>query len=58
MKTLKITPKQLKDIVTSAFHKGEHWALCYSTWFIPSEVDHKKNLREAVANAKKQLKEQ
>ncbi len=57
MKTITLTEQQLDTLLARVFYSGEQWAVCYSTWFVPSEANNNSKLKEAIKLAKEGLKE-
>jgi len=37
--------EQIKSAIKDAFKSGENWGVCYSTWFIPTQEQHDKELK-------------
>jgi len=38
----------LKDIIRTAFKKGELWGVTYSTWFEPNEEQTEEQIEKAI----------
>lgn len=43
--------EKIEQIVRNAFAAGESWALCYSTWFAPSDKDTEEKIQAALKAA-------
>jgi len=52
---MNISSEQLKSMIESAFLEGQLWGVTYSTWFKPTEEQHKEKLYEAMVTVERLL---
>jgi len=45
---MRITDKQMEDVIVKAFRMGQNWAECYVSWYSPSDEDNDKREKECI----------
>lgn len=43
---MEISREELKNIIRTAFQRGEDWGITYSTWFTPTEEQTEEKIQE------------